>query len=121
MSDKVEIWHNSRCSKSRDAFQWLAEKKIENEWVDYMKTPITQERLKGVLNKLAIPAIDLIRKKEKIFIENWKGQEKTEEDWIKIMIANPQLIERPIVIKGKNAVIARPLNLIEQLFTENEN
>ncbi|MGJ8661462.1 MAG: arsenate reductase (glutaredoxin) [Bacteroidota bacterium] len=116
MGDKVQIWHNARCSKSRDAFQWLAENKIENEWIDYMKSSISEEELTTVLRKLSISAIDLIRKKEKVFVENWKGQDKTEKEWVKIMVENPQLIERPIVIKGEKAVIARPLELIEQLF-----
>ncbi len=116
MKAKVQIWHNSRCSKSRDASQWLAEKEIENEWVDYMKCPITTSELKAVLKKLNISAFDLIRKKEKIFVENWKGQDKSELEWIEIMVQNPKLIERPIIIKGDQAVIARPLENIEKLF-----
>jgi|TARA_R110000737_G_C14622665_1_gene493721 arsenate reductase len=116
MAEKVQIWHNSRCSKSRDAFQWLAEKGFESEWIDYMKNPVSSGELALILKKLSISAFDLIRKKEKLFLENWKNQEKTEKEWIEIMIKNPQLIERPIVIKGNKAIIARPLELIEQLF-----
>ena len=116
MKEKVQIWHNSRCSKSRDAFQWLAEKEIENEWVDYMKSPINSSALKTVLKKLNISAFDLIRKKEKVFVENWKGQDKSEAEWIDIMVQNPQLIERPIIINGDQAVIARPLENLEKLF-----
>ena len=116
MKEKVRIWHNSRCSKSRDAFQWLTEKKIENEWVDYMKSPISASELKAVLKKLNISAFDLIRKKEKVFVENWKGQDKSESEWIEIMVQNTQLIERPIIINGDKAVIARPLENIEKLF-----
>jgi arsenate reductase (glutaredoxin) len=117
MQVKVQIWHNTRCSKSRDAFQWLAEKEIENEWIDYMKLPISENELKSVLLKLSMSAFDLIRKKEKIFVENWKDKNKTEDEWIEIMIQNPQLIQRPIVLKGDKAILARPLELIEQLFT----
>ena len=116
MENKVQIWHNTRCSKSRAAFQWLAENNIDCDWVDYMKMPVTKSELSELLSKLDISAFDLIRKKEKTFLENWKNQEKTEEEWIKIMIENPQLIERPILIKGKKAIIVRPLELIEQLF-----
>jgi len=116
MENKVQIWHNMRCSKSRSAFQWLADNNIESEWVDYMKSPISKTELTSMLHKLNIPAFDLIRKKEKVFVKNWKGQEKTDVEWIEIMIENPQLIERPIIIKGDKAVIARPLELIEQLF-----
>jgi arsenate reductase len=117
MAKEVQIWHNTRCSKSRDAFQWLAEKNIDSDWVEYMKNSISKEELSEVLKKLSISAYDLIRKKEKLFVENWKGQDKTEAEWIEIMVQNPQLIERPIVIKGNKAIIARPLENIEQLFT----
>ncbi len=117
MAEEVQIWHNTRCSKSRDAFQWLAEKNIASDWVEYMKNPISKKDLTDVIKKLSISALDLIRKNEKIFVENWKGQEKTDKEWIEIMIENPQLIERPIVIKGNKAIIARPLENIEQLFT----
>jgi arsenate reductase len=116
MEDRVQIWHNKRCSKSRNAFQWLADNNIDNECVHYMASLISKTELTSVLNKLNIQAFDLIRKKEKIFIKNWKGQQKTDAAWVEIMIENPQLIERPIVIKGDKAIIARPLELIEQLF-----
>lgn len=116
MTDKVQIWHNSMCTKSQCAFEYLAENKIESEWFDYLNSPITVPQMKSVLKKLSIPAFDLIRKKEKLFIDNWKSLQKTEDEWIEIMIQNPQLIERPIVLKGEKAVIARPLEFIEQLF-----
>jgi arsenate reductase len=116
MQEIVQVWHNSRCSKSRNAVQWMFEKEIENESLDYLKFPISKEELSSVLNKLSISAFDLIRKNEKVFVENWKNKNKTEAEWIEIMIQNPQLIERPIVIKGERAIIARPLEMIEQLF-----
>jgi arsenate reductase (glutaredoxin) len=116
MKDLIQIWHNARCSKSRDAFQWLTENNIDAEWVDYMKNPIAEEDVKNVLKKLNISAFDLIRKKEKVFLEKYKNQHYSESEWITIMTQNPQLIERPIVLKGDKAIIARPLENIEQLF-----
>lgn len=116
MEKPVQIWHNTRCSKSRNAFQWLAEKGIDAEWIDYMKTPVEPAQLALVLKKLGIPAFDLIRKGEQIFVDNWKNEVKSESEWITLMCENPRLIERPIVIKGDKAVIARPLERIEELF-----
>ncbi len=114
--NKVQIWHNTRCSKSRDAFQWLADHEIEIDWVDYMKNTIQKEQLKSVLDKLNMSAFELIRKGEKIFKENWKNATKSEEEWIDIMVAHPNLIERPIVINENKAVVARPLERIEELL-----
>lgn len=118
MENKLEVWHNNRCSKSRGACQWLSEQKLEVTIVDYINEPISKSDLSSVLKKLGIPAFDLIRKKEKMFLENWKGLEKSEEEWIQIMIENPRLIERPIVVKGDKAVIARPLENVENLFLD---
>ncbi len=119
MSNTIQVWHNRRCSKSRGACQWLDDKNIESEIIDYMNVPVSERDLQDVLKKLNMSAFDLIRKKEKIFIENWKGQEKTEKEWIKIMVENPKLIERPIVVKGTKAVVARPIERLEELFILN--
>jgi arsenate reductase len=116
MGEAVQIWHNTRCSKSRNAFQWLADKGIDAEWIDYMKQAIKQKQLAEVLKKLNMSAFDLIRKSESIFIANWKNEEKSEAEWITLMCENPKLIERPIVVKGDKAIVARPLEKIEELF-----
>ncbi|MFA7272700.1 MAG: arsenate reductase (glutaredoxin) [Crocinitomicaceae bacterium] len=116
MKDLIQIWHNARCSKSRNAFKWLAENKREAEWVDYMKNPISESDVKKVLEKLKMSAFDLVRKKEQLFLEKYSNQSFSEAEWIRILTENPQLIERPIVLKGDKAVIARPLENIEQLF-----
>jgi arsenate reductase len=86
------------------------------EVVKYLDSEITAEELKGVLSKLGIKPIDLIRKNEAIWKSDFKGKAITEEDLINAMITHPKLIERPIVINGNKAIIGRPpesiLNII---------
>jgi len=112
----MKIYHNSRCSKSRDSFNLLTEKGIEFETIEYLKTPLTKEELTDLLAKLNIPAKDLIRKGEAAFKENFKGKELSEEQWVEAMLEFPKLIERPIVVKGDKAVIGRPIEKVIELL-----
>ncbi len=111
----IKIYHNPRCSKSRDSLNLLTEKGLDFETIEYLKNPLTQSELAELLVKLAIPAKDLIRKGEKDFKEHFKGKELTEEQWIEAMIQYPKLMERPIVVKGNKAVIGRPLQKVIEL------
>lgn len=104
----IKIYHNTRCSKSRDVCSILEKKKVKTEIVEYLKTPPTQSEIKELLKMLGIKAVDLVRKKESLFLEKFDGKKLTEAQWIKAMTQNPILIERPIVVKGKKAIIARP-------------
>ena len=112
----MKIYHNSRCSKSRDSFNLLTEKGIDFDTIEYLKTPLTKKEIKGLLAKLKIPAEDLIRKGEKDFKENFKGKTLTENQWIDAMVKYPKLIERPIVVKGNRAVIGRPIQNVIDLI-----
>lgn len=112
----MKIYHNVRCSKSRDSYNLLTEKGIDFETIEYLKTPLTKEELTDILVKLNIPAQDLIRKGEKEFKEHFKGKELTEEQWIDAMLDFPKLIERPIVVKGDKAVIGRPIDNVIELI-----
>jgi len=112
----MKIYHNPRCSKSRDSFNLLTEKGVDFETIEYLKTPLTKKEVKDLLAKLNIPAKDLIRKVEAIFKENYKGKELTENQWIDAMVKYPKLIERPIVVKGKKAVIGRPIEKVIDLM-----
>lgn len=113
---KITIIHNNRCSKSREALQYLNEKDIDLEIREYLKEELTATELKSIIKKLGISAEELLRKKEAAFKEHYKGKTLSEEEWIDAMIQHPRLIERPIIIKGDQAVIARPLENIDQLF-----
>ena len=114
----MKIYHNARCSKSRNSYNLLAESGIEFETVEYLKTPLTKKELKGLLVKLNIPAKDLIRKGEAIFKENYKGKDLSEKEQIDAMIKFPKLIERPIIVKGDKAVIGRPIENVIELLEE---
>lgn len=102
------LYHNPRCSKSREALQLLEEKGETIEIVKYLENPPSEQELKQIIELLGISPIDLIRTQEKDWKENYKNQKLTDKEIIKAMIENPKLIERPIAIKGTHAVIGRP-------------
>ena len=111
----IEIWHNSRCSKSRAAFNYLKENNIEFKTREYLKEPPTKEELLEVLNLLGAKPSDIVRKKEAIYKElNLK--DASEDEILEAMVKNPKLIERPIVINGNKAVVARPLEEIKKVL-----
>ena len=94
----LQIFHNNRCGKSRNCLSMLESSGKEFEIISYLTTPPTAAELQGVIEKLDIKPIDLVRQKEKTWIDNFKGKNFTDEELIKIMITNPILIERPILI-----------------------
>lgn len=104
----LTIWHNNRCGKSRTALQILEEKGISFEVKKYLETPPSEKEIKEVLKKTGLKAHDIIRTGETVYKENFKGKNLSEAEWIKVMTAHPILIERPIVINGEKAVVARP-------------
>jgi arsenate reductase len=114
----VTIYHNPRCSKSRDTLAILEEKGVEPEIVEYLKTPPTKEELRGILRKLGMKAEQIARKGEDIYKQQFAGKTLTDEQWLDALAKNPILIERPIVVKGSKAVIGRPpenvLGLLEK-------
>ena len=105
---EVQIWHNPRCSKSREAMKLLEENGVEAEVVKYLEADLDEETIKQLLLKLDIDAIDLMRTKEDIFKELKLQDVGDEGVLIRAMVRFPKLIERPIVIKGNRAVIGRP-------------
>ena len=111
----IEIWHNSRCSKSRAGIKYLEDKGVDFKVIEYLKSPITIDDLKNVLTKLDLKPSELIRKKEAIFKElNLK--DASEDELLVAMVKNPKLIERPIIINGNKAVIARPSEEIDRVL-----
>jgi len=106
---KVTIYHNPRCSKSRETLQLLRDRGIEPQVIEYLDTPPDAATLDGLLKKLGIEPIDLIRKKEAPFAELGLAAKKDDRKaLIDAMVAHPILIERPIVVKGKAARLGRP-------------
>jgi len=111
---RVTIYHNPRCSKSRQTLSLLEEQNVSVTIIEYLKTPPTAAEIKSLLKKLRLDARGLMRKGEKIYKELDLQHVKSEAALVKAMAANPILIERPIVVKGRQAIIARPP---EQVFT----
>ena len=113
----IKIYHNNRCSKSRCALVALEESGKEYQVINYLETVPTAGELRVIIEKLGIKAHDLIRKNESIYIQQYKGKDLSEEAWIEAMLAHPILIERPIIVDGERAVIARPAEKISEILT----
>lgn len=110
------IFHNNRCSKSREALELLKQNNCEIEIRDYLNIPPSQKEIKEILELLKCKPIDIVRKTETLYKENFKDKKITDKNWIEILSKNPILIERPIVIDGNKAVIGRPPALVIDLI-----
>ena len=104
----MKIYHNSRCRKSRETLKLINESENQVEIINYLENKLSIDELKEIISKLNIPAESLVRKGESIFKKNFKDKKLLDNEWIQIMVENPKLIERPIVVKGNKAVIGRP-------------
>jgi arsenate reductase len=104
----IKIYHNPRCTKSRQGLAILENTGKDFEVVKYLDTIIAEKELTEIIQLLNIAPIDLVRKNEKIWKENYKGKELSDKEIILSMLQNPKLIERPIVINKNKAVIGRP-------------
>lgn len=102
------IYHYPKCGKSRQTLKLLEENNIQPQIIEYFNFPVSPDELREIISKLGIKAEDLLRKKESLFIEKFKGKNLSDNEWIQVMIDNPQLMERPIVVKGSKAVLGRP-------------
>ncbi len=113
----MKIFHNQRCSKSRQGLALLENSNENFEIIDYQNNPPSVKELKEILDMLGFTPIQLVRKNEAIWKENYKGKELSDDEIIEAMCNNPKLIERPIVIKGNKAVLGRPPENIQELLT----
>ena len=113
----MKIYHNPRCSKSRQSLALILEAGIDVEVIEYLKTPPTVAELTEVISLLGVPAESIVRKKEALCQElGLSEQTLSEQQWIETLCENPKLIERPIVVSDKQAVIGRPPERIEPLL-----
>lgn len=112
----MKIYHNPRCSKSRQTLQLIKDKGVEIEVIEYLKDIPTENELTEIVNKLGINPNQLLRKGEEVYKTNFKGKELSDSEWIKAMVEFPKLIERPIVIKGNKAVLGRPPENVLELI-----
>jgi arsenate reductase (glutaredoxin) len=114
--EKIQIYHNARCSKSREGMCLLDGLGDEVEIIEYTKHPLTEEQLSELIAKLGIKPVQLVRTKEEIYKTKFADRKMTPKQWINAMIKYPELMERPIVVKGNRAVIGRPPSLITELI-----
>jgi len=104
----MKIYHNPRCTKSRETLALLEANGIEPEIVLYLKNTLTQKELSSLLKKLGLKAEQIVRKTEAVYKEKYKNKKLTEMEWVAAMVEHPKLIQRPIVVKGNRAVLGRP-------------
>ena len=113
----VTIYHNPRCSKSRQTLQLILDAGVEPTIVEYLNDPPTAETLDGLVKKLGIQPDELFRKKEALFKElGLVGKDLSRDEALQTLAANPKLIERPIVVKGRKAVLGRPPENVNDLL-----
>lgn len=108
----IQIYHNPRCGKSRNCLAFIDQSKKEYEIIPYLTETPSFDDLKVLLQKLNIQPIQLVRTKEKIWIENYKQKTLTDDEIIQAMVDHPILIERPIVVKDGKAIIGRDPDLV---------
>ena len=105
----VTIYHNPRCSKSRQTLQLLQDNNVSPDIVEYLKAPLSYQQLSEIIDKLGITARDLLRTSEQDYKDmNLKNRDLSEDDLIKAMVEAPKLMQRPIVVNGAKAAIGRP-------------
>lgn len=112
----MKIYHNNRCSKSRQGLTLLETSGQDFEIVKYLENPPSEKELKEILKMLGFKPIELVRKNEQIWKDNYKGKELSDAQIIKAMSEHPKLIERPIVVKDGKAVLGRPPENIKDLL-----
>lgn len=112
----ITIYHNPRCSKSREGLTYLEDKGVQYKITKYLDEPLTKEELTDILRKLNYKPIELVRTKEEIWKELTKDKALDDNEIIEAMVKHPRLIERPIIINGDKAVIARPIENIDTII-----
>ena len=112
----IKIYHNPRCSKSRQGVAILTESGKDFEIVKYLENIPTKQELSDIINTLGITPKELIRTNEKVWKEKYKDKELTDDELLSAMVENPKLIERPIVITQNKGVVGRPPEKIKELL-----
>lgn len=103
-----KIYHNPRCKKSRAGLKYLEDNGLTFEIVKYLEEGISFDEFKELLQLLEKKPFEMLRKQEDVYKKNYKGKDFSEDEWIKIMVENPKLINRPIVVRNQKAVWGDP-------------
>ena len=112
----LTIYHNPKCSKSRETLELLRGRGIEPRIVEYLKSPPTAAELAAIVKQLGIRPEALVRKGEDIYKSRYAGRSLTDAEWIEALVRDPILIERPIVVAGGRAAIGRPPERVLELL-----
>ena len=112
----IKIYHNPRCKKSRASLKYLTEKDVEFKVIKYLTDQINENELTEILNKLGYSPFELTRTQEVLYKATLKDKNFTDEEWIRILVSNPKLIKRPIVVFGSKAILADPAEKIDELL-----
>ncbi len=112
----LKIYHNPRCKKSCECLKYLQDKGVDITIIKYLKKGLTRAEIKEILLKLNKKPYEIIRTQEEYYKKELKGKKFNEDEWIQILIENPKLLQRPIVIGKYKAVIAQPPELADQLI-----
>ncbi|ASK29864.1 arsenate reductase (glutaredoxin) [Chryseobacterium sp. T16E-39] len=109
----VKVLHNGSCSKSNAVLEYLDENGVPFEIINIVEDPLSILELKTVLKKLNQSVFHLIRKTEKLYLDQFAAKNYSEEEWLEILSKNPSLIQRPILIKGSVAMLGRPIENVK--------
>jgi arsenate reductase len=112
----IQIYHNPRCGKSRNCLAFIEETGQEFKVIKYLEEAPSFQELASIIQKLNCKPINLVRVKEKIWIDSYKDKSLTDDEIIQAMVDNPILIERPIVIKGEKAIIGRVIEDVSEFI-----
>jgi arsenate reductase len=112
----ITIYHNPRCGKSRECLAFLENSNQEYKVIKYLETPLKFEELNEIIHKLNCNPIAIVRIKEAIWIEKFKGKSLSDDQIIQALVDYPMLIERPIVVNGNKAIIARPFEKANEII-----
>jgi len=112
----ITIYHNNSCSKSRVALKEITESGETFKVINYLEEIPSIDDLKVILDKLKLKPFDIVRKTEKVYLEKFKDKDLSDEEWIIVLHENPILIQRPIVVKGDLAVVARSEDELDRII-----
>jgi arsenate reductase (glutaredoxin) len=112
----VTIYHNPKCRKSREGLDYLKSRASQVKVREYLKDPLTAGELDEILLKSGLKPFDLVRQQEEIFKTELKGKNFTGEEWKRIILENPKLLIRPIVVGKYRAVFAQPSERAEEVL-----
>ena len=117
MGDKIRVYQKPTCSKCREAIGVLKERGADFESINYYEAPLTEKDLKALITKLGIAPRELLRKNEQVYRDlGLARRELSDDELIRLMIENPDLMQRPIVVQGNRAVLARPIENLDELL-----